>query len=356
MDAPAQVLVGQADLYKATALDTLRCLDLQASSPIQFTCIAALRLFLPILDESLPGPVSSWGEFVMRRSSALGLGMALLAGCVTFSRLDTGSHTEFPDRDTTPVSAQQMKLLAPGDWYLVQLPEREGRSSVVRGVFYSGYVGRVQVSDEDSLTLTEVAKCTFFNSRSALRHLPFVGLNFEGWSNCRNESGSVTVPRSKVLWFEPISAEKAGRFRRYGEIEVAISDGSNSQTPFCVFGNNPPDVSFVLPKSRIEKETRYQRWIEVREMKTGQWYNIIPIETQGTPNQVQIHVALVHHVDEDSVSLTNVTTGSISAFGGVAGSTTSSELTLRYTEIDRVNPLTPEEAAEQIAWFNHPQD
>ncbi len=297
----------------------------------------------------------------MRRSIGFGLALALLTGCTTFSRSDTASRTNIPERDMTPVSSEEMQLLVPGDWYAVRLPERDGRSSAVRGRFHSGYVGRLQKSDEDSLTLTEVTKCTNFESASALRHLPLWGSNFEnGWMNCKNEPGTVTVPRSKVMWFEPISAQNADRFRRFEEstnapFQIPENDGSNSLTDQSgVLDDRMPNIDFLLPNPQSE-EIRCRRWIEVRKMKSGQWYSvIIPIEMQGGPNDLEIYVGLVDHMNEDSVNLTNVTTGS--ALGRAVGSKTSSEIKLKYSQIDRAIPLTPEQAAEQIAMFNHPRE
>lgn len=293
----------------------------------------------------------------MRRSIAAGLTLVLLSGCATFSHPDTASRTDILDRDTTPVSSQQMQLLVPGDWYAVRLPEKDGRSSAVRGIFRSGYVGRLLKSDEDSLTLTEVTRCTHFDSTSALRHLPLLGSNFEnGWLGCKNEPGTVTVPRLKVMWFEPISAEKAVQFRCYDEImnapwELSEIETSNRTTAqFGVLDNRLPNVDFLLPSPQSE-EIRSRRWIEVREMKTGRWYSVIMLRgMQDDPNAMKLHVGLVHHVDEDSVILTNVSTGSLLEHS--AGSNTSQELTLRFSQIDRAIPLTPDQAAEQIAMFN----
>lgn len=297
----------------------------------------------------------------MRRSIACGLTLALLTGCAAFSQSEISSRTDFPNRDTTPVSLQQMQLLVPGDWYAVRLPERDGRSSAVRGIFRSGYVGRLEKSDDDSLTLADVTKCTHFDSTSAWRRLPLLGSHFEnGWLACRNEPGTVTVPRSKVMWFEPLSAEKADQFRRYDdimntEIELPESDGSNSPTAqFGVLDSRLPNVDFLLPNPQSEA-IRSRRWIEVREMKTGQWYSVImPTEMHGSPNDMKFHVGLVERVDEDSVTFTNVTTG-FPLTRGAVGSQTSPEMTLRYSQIDRVTPLTPEQATEQIAMFNHPR-
>lgn len=300
------------------------------------------------------------GEIVMRRSNIIGLMWVLLSGCATFSRPDTASRMDIPVRDTTPVTSQQMQLLVPGDWYAIRLPEREGSSSAARGIIYSGYVGRLQKSDEESLTLTELTKCTMFDSRSALRHVPLVGSSFEnGWLDCKDEPGIITIPRSKVMWFEPISAEKAEQFRRYDEtmnssFELPEIDTSNAPTAqFGVLDNRFPNVDFLLPNPKSE-EVRSRRWIEVREMKTGQWYSVItPRQMQGGPNDMNMHVGLVYHVDEDSVTLTDVTTGSPLP-GSPAGSKASSEMMLRFSQIDRAIPLTPDQAAEQIARFNHP--
>ena len=287
----------------------------------------------------------------MRTSIVSGLMWVLLSGCASFPRLDTTSQIDFPDRDTTPVSSQQMQLLVPGDWYAVRLPERNGQSSAVRGIFRNGYVGRLQKSDEDSLTLTEVTKCTNFDSTSALRHLPLLGSNFEnGWLACKNEPGTITVPRSKVMWFEPISEETAEQFRRFDQtmnVPVEVPEIDHPDNVFAPFGALA-NADFLLPNPKSE-EIRSRRWIEVREMKPGQWYNIIPsTQRSGGPNDMKIHVGLVHHMGKDSVTLTNVTTSSPLIENHV-NSEASSEITLRYSQIDRAIPLTPELAAEQVA-------
>lgn len=300
------------------------------------------------------------GNPIMRRLMALGLAVALLAGCATFSGSETAALTEIPDRDTMPVSLKQMRLLVPGEWYAVRLPEKDGRSLGVGGIFHTGYVGQLLKSDADSLTLTSVVKCTDFDSKSALRHLPVIGSKFEtGWMDCKNEAGTVTVPRAKVMWFEPISAQTANRFRRFNEIvnesfDVAANVDSNSPTdPPARFESQLPDASFLLPNPQGE-ENRSRRWIAVREMKIGQWYNIIPIDAQGNGKDQKLHVGLVDHVDKDSVTLTDVTTGHRLA-RAYSGTTTSPELTLPYTQIDTAIPLTAEQVAEQIALFNQPR-
>ena len=179
------------------------------------------------------------------------LALCLLTGCAVFPRQETLSPVGYPNYDTTPISAKEMQLLVPGEWYQVRLPERDGRSLFVRGIFRNGYVGRLQVCDENSLTLTDVTKCTDFDSTSALRHLPLWGSHFEnGWGFCKNESAPVTVRRTQIMWFEPISAEKAEPFRRYDEIvnssfELPASSDSTSQNAPVAELSPCPDSSFL---------------------------------------------------------------------------------------------------------------
>jgi len=302
----------------------------------------------------------------MYRTIASGLVLALLTGCATFSRPDADLQTYVPERDTTPVSLRQMQLLVPGEWYVVRLPDQDGRSAFVRGIFRHGYVGRLEKSDEGSLTLTDVTKCTLFDSTSSLRHLPLFGSEFEnGWMDCENQPAPVTVPQARVMWFESISAEDADRFRRYKEIvkvivstplfETATNDGdSTSQTAqLGVLDRRWPDASFLLPHLKRE-EVVSQRRIEIREMQPGQWYSvIIPIKRPDGSNDFGVHVGIVDHLDDDSVNLTNVTSGT--ALGGAGGSQTSSEMRLRYAQIQLVKPLTQEQVTEQIAMFNQPR-
>ena len=265
-----------------------------------------------------------------------------------------------PQHDTTPVSARQMRLLVPGEWYAMRLPEKDGWSLNNWGVFHHGYVGRLQQSDAESLTLTDVTRCTYFDSTSALRHMPVLGDNFYGTLSCKNEPGTVTLPRSKGMWFERISAERADLFRRYEEnlkspiVELPAFDEANSQTAqhdISIFFLMP-NAEFLLPNPKVE-EVRSQRWLEVREMKPGRWYRVsLPREMRDNSYEEPVHIGFVDHVDEDSVQMTNVTSGSVSANGHIRIDAPS-EITLRFPQIDRATELTEESVEAQVASFRY---
>ena len=293
----------------------------------------------------------------MRTLSACLL-LLLLTGCAMFPRQETTSPVGYPNYDTTPVSAKEMQSLVPGEWYQVRLPEKDGQSHFVRGIFRNGYVGRLQECDEDSLTLTDVTKCTDFESTSALRHLPLWGSHFEnGWSSCKNEP-PVTVRRTQIMWFGPISAEKAEPFRRFDEIasssfEVPSSNDSTSQNAPVPELSLMPDSSFLLPNPEREERLSRRR-IEILEMQADQWYFVyMRREERNSPRNVKAHLGLVHQVNDDSITLTNVTTQSESAAGRSVE--TSSELKLPRSQIEYVRQETPEQAAELIAEINEPQ-
>ena len=299
----------------------------------------------------------------MLRVLFTGLILCLLTGCAVFPRQELSSETGFPNYDTTPVSAQEMQLLVPGEWYHVRLPEKDGRSLMVRGIFRNGYVGRLQAWDENSLTLTDVTKCTLFDSTSALRRLPLVGSSFEnGWLSCKNESAPVTVRRAQLMWFEKISAEKAEPFRRYDEImdtpiELAANNDSTSENAFAVFDRSFPDASFLLPNPQSEEKLR-QRRIEVLEMQAGQWYFVYtPWEGQGSSKTMKMHFGLIQQVDGDSITLTDVTTQCVSeAARGAVAIETSSELKLPRSQIENVRQIPPDDVAEWIAEINQPRE
>ena len=257
-----------------------------------------------------------------------------------------------------------MQSLTPGEWYQVRLPEKDGHSHMVRGIFRNGYVGRLQECDENSLTLTDVTKCTFFDSTSALRRLPLGGSYFEnGWMSCKNESAPVTVRRSQLMWFEKTSVEEDAKYRRCAEAEeVAKSrplnkfSGIDSDIPtdFPL-----PGCSFLFPNPQSEEKLS-QRRIEILEIQAGQWYFVfMPLEGQGTSRNQQVHFGLVHQVNEDSMTLINVTTqcakASATAVDRIAIET-SSELTLPRSQIEKVRQVPPEEVAEQIAEINQPRE
>lgn len=295
------------------------------------------------------------------RFLATGIAISLLTGCAVFPHQETLSPVGYPNYDTTPVSAKEMQCLVPGEWYQVRLPERDGRSHFVRGIFRNGYVGRLQECDENSLTLTDVTKCTDFDSTSALRHLPLWGSHFEeGWGTCKNKSGPVTVPRTQLMWFEPISAEKAEPFRRFDEIvnttfsTPASSDSTSQNAPVPEL-SFLPDTSFLLPNPELE-EVLSRRRIEILEIQADQWYFVVMRQAgRGSSKNVKAHLGLVHQVNDDSITLTNVTTQ-----GGSAGERfaveTSSELKLPRSQIESVRQETPEQAAELIAEINEPRE
>ena len=286
--------------------------------------------------------------------------LLLLAGCAMFPREETTSAVGYPNYDTTPVSAKEMQCLVPGEWYQVRLPEKDGQSHFVRGIFRNGYVGRLQESDEDSLTLTDVTKCTFFDSTSALRRLPLWGSYFEnGWSSCKNESAPVTVRRTQLMWFEPISAEKADPFRRFDEIanssfELPSSSDPTTQNVHGDLDRLFPDTSFLLPHPQREEVLSHRR-IEILEMQADQWYFVyMRREERNSPRNVKAHLGLVHQVNDDFITLANVTTQSESAAGRSVE--TSSELKLPRSQIEYVRQETPEQAAELIAEINESRE
>ena len=292
----------------------------------------------------------------MLRVLFTGLIVSLLAGCTVFPRQETSSETDFPNYDTTPVSAQEMQLLVPGEWYQVRLPEKDGRSHMVRGIFRNGYVGRLQECDENSLTLTDVTKCTLFDSTSALRHLPLGGSYFEnGWMSCKNESAPVTVRRTQLMWFDRITAEKAEPFRRYDEImNTSYEFSANTQLDGLF-----PDTSFLLPNPQRE-EILSQRRIEIREMQAGQWYFVfLSREGPGRSKNPKLHFGLVQQVNGDSITLTNVTTQCVKASATAVDRIaieTSSELKLPRSQIEKVRQIPPDEVAEWIAEINQPRE
>ena len=298
----------------------------------------------------------------MLRVLFTGLIVSLLAGCTVFPRQETSS-IGFPNYDTTPVSAQEMQLLVPGEWYQVRLPEKDGRSHMVRGIFRNGYVGRLQECDENSLTLTDVTKCTLFDSTSALRRLPLVGSSFEYClESCKNESAPVTIRRTQLMWFNRITAENGDRFRRYSELmntTFGFSENIDfaSQDPqITQLGGLLPDTSFLLPNPQRE-EILSQRRIEILEIQAGQWYFVTtPWEGTGRSKNPKLHFGLVQQVNGDSITLTNVTTQCPSETGGAVAIETSSELTLPRSQIANVRQVPPEEVAEQIAEINQPRE
>ncbi|MCX7411123.1 MAG: hypothetical protein NTZ32_23860 [Planctomycetales bacterium] len=286
--------------------------------------------------------------------------LLLLTGCAMFPRQETTSPVGYPNYDTTPVSAKEMQCLVPGEWYQVRLPEKDGRSLMVRGIFRNGYVGRLQECDENSLTLTDVTKCTDFDSTSALRHLPLWGSHFEnGCGGCKNESAPVTVRRTQLMWFEPISVEKAEPFRRFDEImntsfDLSANSDSTSQNAPVPEMSPFPDSSFLLPNPEREERLSRRR-IEILEMQADQWYFVaMRREERGSPENRIAHLGLVRQVNDDSITLTNVTTQSESAAGRSVE--TSSELKLPRSQIEYVRQETPEQAAELIAEINESRE
>ena len=296
----------------------------------------------------------------MLRVLFTGLILCLLTGCAVFSRQETSS-IGFPNYDKTPVSAQEMQLLVPGEWYQVRLPEKDGRSLMVRGIFHNGYVGRLQECDENSLTLTDVTKCTFFDSTSALRRLPLGGSYFENGSlSCKNESAPVTVHRSQLMWFERTSVEEAAKYRRCAEAEKVAK--SRPLNEFLGIDSDinidclPPMCSFLLPDPQGEEKLS-QRRIEIIEIQAGQWYFVTtPWEGTGRSKNPKLHFGLVHQVNGDSITLTNVTTQCPSEAGGAVAIETSSELTLPRSQIEKVRQIPPDEVAEWIEEINQPRE
>ena len=161
------------------------------------------------------------------------------------------------------------------------------------------------------------------------------------------------------MWFEPISAEKAEPFRRYDEIvnssfELPASSDSTSQNAPVAELSPFPDSSFLLPNPQRE-EVLSRRRIEILEMQADQWYFVLMRQAgRGSPRNVKAHLGLVHQVNDDSITLTNVTTQSGSAAGKSVE--TSSELKLPRSQIEYVRQETPEQAAELIAEINEPRE
>jgi len=292
--------------------------------------------------------------------------VSLLTGCAVFPRQDTSS-LGFPNYDTTPVSAKEMQLLVPGEWYQVRLPEKDGHSHMVRGIFRNGYVGRLQECDEDSLTLTDVTKCSSFDSTSTLRHLPLGGSYFENvWETCKKKSGPVTVRRTQAMWVQPISAEEADKFRRYDEMmdqtfELAANiDPTSENAQIAALEHRGADTSFLIPQPQRE-EVLVRRRIEIREMQAGQWYFVVMRrEGQGSSRNKKVHLGLVRQANGDAITLTNVVTQSFDITRGALRGTvpigTSSELMLPRSQIEYVRQYTPEQAAELIAEINEPRE
>lgn len=284
------------------------------------------------------------------------ISISLLTGCAVFPPQETTSSLRFPNHDTTPISAEEMHSLVPGEWYQVRLPERDGRSLLVRGIVRNGYVGRLQESDENSLTLTEVTKCTLFDSTSALRHLPFWGSRFEeGWMSCKNQSDPVTVHRTQLMWLEPITPEQAEPFRNFDEIantsfEIPTSNDSRNQNAPAAELSLMPDSSFLLPNPQREEVLSHRR-IEILKMQADQWYLVfMRQEGQGTSNSKVVHLGLVQQINDNLITLTNLTTQRLAGRELAERIVESSpEMTLQRSRIEKVRQIPSEQVDELIA-------
>jgi hypothetical protein len=161
------------------------------------------------------------------------------------------------------------------------------------------------------------------------------------------------------MWVEPISAENAEPFRRFDEImnttfSIPASSDSTSQNAPVAELSPLPDSSFLFPNPQRE-EILSRRRIEILEMQADQWYFVVMRQAgRGSSKNVKAHLGLVHQVNDDSITLTNVTTQSGSAAGKSVE--TSSELKLPRSQIESVRQETPEQAAELIAEINEPRE
>ena len=181
--------------------------------------------------------------------------------------------------------------------------------------------------------------------------------------SCKNESAPVTVRRSQLMWFEKTSVEEAAKYRRCAEAEEVAKSrplnkfrgiDSDIPTDFPL-----PGCSFLLPNPQSEEKLS-QRRIEILEIQAGQWYFVTtPWEGTGRSKNPKLHFGLVHQVNGDSITLTNVTTQCVKASATAVDRIaieTSSELTLPRSQIEKVRQIPPDEVAEWIEEINQPRE
>ena len=141
----------------------------------------------------------------MMRVLFTGLMLCLLTGCSLFPEQAQSSQ------QTRRVTAEELRLLQPGQWYRVRLHDLKSGSNVSR----TEYVGRLQKADDDSLTLAAVSMHGRNESISVLRKVPYLSRLVKNTGvGGQEEPAPKTLSRDQIQQIEPISAAEAAELKQ----------------------------------------------------------------------------------------------------------------------------------------------
>ena len=117
--------------------------------------------------------------------------------------------------------------LPPGQWCEVRLHDKQRASTKI----HTTYIGQLQRTDNDSITLKEVTTWGYHSSTSPLRKLPYLDEVFtDGAPEPKNERAPITVRRDRITRVTPITAERAAKLKQppmpFGDFVLpAVSKG-----------------------------------------------------------------------------------------------------------------------------------
>ena len=164
----------------------------------------------------------------MMRALFTGLMLCLLTGCSLFPEQTQSSQ------QTQCVTADELRLLQPGQWYRVILHVEKRGSTDTR----TEYIGQLQHAADDAITLTEVSKRARYESTSPLRRVPFYGRLYKNTAIVpQEEPAPKTLTRDQIQQIVPISAVEAAQLKQgFERIGVDFDFALDSPYRIPVFG------------------------------------------------------------------------------------------------------------------------
>lgn len=162
----------------------------------------------------------------MMRILVVVLLFGVVAGCVVFKQSpEPGQSSKMKSESVTK---DELRSLQSGEWYRVRLHNSQEGSTRTR----CEYVGHLQRSDEDTITLTDASRRIRYESTSLLRQMPIYGRLYKnsGVSN-QVEPSPTSLARSQIREIERISATQAAEmkqpFERIGvDFDFNVKEGS----------------------------------------------------------------------------------------------------------------------------------
>jgi hypothetical protein len=145
-----------------------------------------------------------------------------LAGCTMFPETTTVSQT------TLGPTANELSSLTPGQWYRITNHEQWRLASRSR----TELIGKLERSDGDSITLSEVSTQDRNVPPSPLNRIPYVNRLYENDATSSFQPQQLmTVPRKRIQSVSPISDDEARGQLFFIEAKGPSADEWNSLTP-----------------------------------------------------------------------------------------------------------------------------